>query len=401
MDMKIEQAYLFLEKYAAGHYTEEEHEAFLVWLSSAPAKEIENLVARYELISEQLPAKPSRNEALIAKIESAIDNVDTKVVPIKNNPVKWWWTVAASLILGICGYLLYSVNHTDGLIASTFDTNLTPGTNGAVLTLADGSQVTLDSLGNGVIAQQSGKNILLQGGQLNYSEHVPAKHTSQSQYNILSTPKGRQFQILLPDGTHAWLNAASYIKYPVAFNGSERRVEISGEVYFDVHKDPEHPFMVAVKGNAHSKGGLVEALGTSFNINAYDNEPIQLVTLTEGSVRVTDDKTGQSALLRPSQQASYSDKQNLQVKQVNTKAVLAWKDGYFDFEDADLHSLLRQVERWYDVEVIFEKNAPNIEFGGKMSRNVVLTDVLNILKDYGVRYEMKADRKLYILSPGK
>lgn len=272
-----------------------------------------------------------------------------------------------------------------------------PGKDGAMLMLEDGSVIVLDSLGNGVVPRQHGSKAVLQNGLLSYDAGIQAADVLQ--YHTLSTPGGRQFGLLLPDGTRVWLNAASSIRYPVSFLGGEREVSVSGEAYFEVVTDKEHPFIVKTGTNA------VQVLGTGFNINAYDNEPGMQITLLEGAVKVgvcemqNAFSFKQSALLKPGQQAQITDKGNGETVITTGKAdidkVMAWHRGLFNFEDIDLKQAMRQLARWYNLEVVYEGEVPDIRFTGELSRSMKLSTVLRALEDSKVHFTI-LDKKIII-----
>lgn len=218
-------------------------------------------------------------------------------------------------------------------------------------------------------------------------------------YNTLSTPKGKIYKLLLPDGSLVWLNAASSIRFPTAFTNGERNVEITGEVYFEVTKDAKKPFRVYFSSpptGKEGREGAVEVLGTHFNINAYANEDAIRTTLLEGSVKVSAMSNRQSAILKPGEQVSMSQSSHLsQPIPVQTKKVMGWKDGYFSLDDLSLEALMREVERWYDVEVEYENGVPAKAFFGKVNRDLSLFDFMEGLKDWGVRFRLEG-RKVII-----
>lgn len=316
---------------------------------------------------------------------------------------KWGWAAAAAILALSMGAYLWKTNSTDtprtNSIANT--KHIEPGKSGAILTLADGSRVVLDSLGNGIIAEQNATQVLMVNGQVVYhTMHPPL--SGDIQYNIMTTPKGRQFQITLPDGSRVWLNAASSLRYPTVFNGRERRVDITGEAYFEVARNAQMPFRVNVNGKA-----AIEVLGTHFNVNAYDNEAATSTTLLEGKVKVaeTDSQlsTPDSRLLQPGQQAQVVHRSStggagvLVIKNnVDVNKVMAWKNGLFNFEGASLGEVMRQIERWYDIEVAYEKGIPHIEFEGKMTKDVPLKDLLIMLEKSDIHFRIE-DRKLIVL----
>jgi transmembrane sensor len=262
-----------------------------------------------------------------------------------------------------------------------------PGKEGAILTLADGTTVLLDTLGNGVIALQNGSEVRLDNGKVLYQ---PQGNTDASMvYNTISTPKGRQFQLVLSDGSKVWLNAGSSLRFPTVFTGNERRVEIIGEGYFEVAKNKQMPFRVSI-----NKETEIEVVGTHFNINSYANEESINTSLLEGAVNVRSWSGGKQTkvALLPGQQAKVKDGECLVDHNVNMSRVMAWKNGIFDFQDATLEEVMRQIERWYDIEVVYEKGIPNLEFVGKIGRDLSLMNVLRGLELSGVKFKLEGSR---------
>jgi transmembrane sensor len=314
--------------------------------------------------------------------------------------------VAASLLFVAATLVWWNIDRknrkvTGTPVASTSQ-DRQPASEGAVLKLADGKEIILDDANDGAVATQGNTQITKQGGLLSYNSNDAANGVL---YNTLSTPKGRIYKLLLPDGSKVWLNAASSIRFPTAFTGGQRNVDITGEVYFEVMKNAAMPFHVTV-----NQGAMIEVLGTHFNVNAYENEERINTTLLEGSVKVKSevgslksDRTPQtSAVLKPGQQASIHHSQPVPHKReltihdnVNIKKVMGWKDGYFGLDDLTLEELMREVERWYDVEVVYEKGVPAKSFFGKVNRDLSLLDFMDGLKDWGVRFQLEG-RKLII-----
>ena len=307
-------------------------------------------------------------------------------------------TAAASIVLliSIGAYLKFSVKPKIeiAIIKQPTGNDVAPGTNKAVLVLGNGSKIILDSAQKGLIANQSGSSVVkTDSGKLAYniSNRSGEKKNALAQQNTLSTPRGGQYQLTLPDGTKVWLNAASSITYPTAFNGKERKVSITGEAYFEVLHNDKQPFTVSVNGME------VKDIGTHFNINSYPDESGIKTTLIEGSIRVTDQKTKNSVLVSPGQQADFSGQNLSLVKNINTSEVISWKEGSFDFESADLKTILRQFARWYDVDVVYEGTVTNKKFFAIVSRNTSLKKVLELLQDNNIKYEIKG-KKLMIKS---
>lgn len=264
-----------------------------------------------------------------------------------------------------------------------------PGSNRAVLTLADGRQIALDSAGNGVLAaQQSATVSKLAAGQLAYKNAATASVLPPA-YNVLSTPRAGQFSLTLADGTRVWLNNASTLRYPVAFTGQERSVELTGEAYFEVAKDAARPFKVIVHRGTGDEGGAIEVLGTSFNVMAYADEPAERTTLVDGSIRFSP-RTGAGVLLRPAEQSVIDDKGTLSIlKHVNISEVSAWKNGYFHFDHAGLEATMRQLARWYDIDVRYEGVLPPQEFMGRIPRNLSLSAVLKGLESDQIHFKLE------------
>ncbi|WP_315816975.1 FecR family protein [Paraflavitalea speifideaquila] len=273
-----------------------------------------------------------------------------------------------------------------------------PGRNGAILTLADGRRIVLDSAANGIIGNQGSAQISLQNNRVIYQAGDARDAGTTMVYNTMSTPKGRQFQLVLPDGSKVWLNAASSITYPIAFNNKERRVEITGEAYFEVAHDKIKPFIVQTKNQE------VQALGTSFNVYAYDDESLERTTLLEGSVRVnaTDNNPSSShpprvVTLIPGQEAQINNKIQLLFVANNVgEAAIAWKNGYFNLENIPFDQVMKQLERWYDIQVLYEKGVPNLSFVGGLSRNMTLESLIRALKVSEVHFRVEAGRKLVV-----
>lgn len=294
------------------------------------------------------------------------------------------YAAAVVIVLGIGAYLWISNKQNDAVLADSnkqVKTDIEPGRDGAILTLADGSQVILDSLGNGVIATQNGSRLMLKNGLLAYNPS--GKASGEVLYNTMTTPKGRQFQLILPDGSKIWLNAASSVKYPTVFTGKERRVEIDGEAYFEIAKNPQMPFKIKA-GEATE----VEVLGTSFNINSYANEEAVKTTLIEGSVKIS--AYSQFQTLKPGQQGIVTPSQRLQViDDADLDKAVAWKNGLFNFDGMELKDVMKQMERWYNIEVVYENEVPDIRFKGDMQRGVPLSAALRFFSKLGIKTNLE------------
>jgi transmembrane sensor len=302
------------------------------------------------------------------------------------------WRVAVAILVVAGGAWLWRQGH--GSVAerlpavvqkSTAD-DAAPGHSGAILTLADGSKHVLDSLQNGVIAKQGTTTISLQNHEVSYATgNGPGTAIA---YNTMSTPRGREYQLMLPDGTKVWLNAASSLTYPTAFTGPERVVEMKGEAYFEVNHEPK-TFRVKVNGRT------ITDLGTRFNVNAYYDEPATVTTLVQGSVRIDNN------VLRPGEQASFTLGSDIQISHCDTSVAMAWVNGRFSFHNVHLQELLRELARWYDVDVVYEGGGEesSLRFTGEIGRNLSLMQLLRILAKTEVRYRLEGGNKLIIL-PG-
>jgi ferric-dicitrate binding protein FerR (iron transport regulator) len=252
---------------------------------------------------------------------------------------------------------------------------IVPGGNKAILTLADGSVIQLDSTGTGVIANQGNILLYTSNGELAYK---PAEATGINEivFNTISTPKGGQYHVVLADGTKVWLNSASSIRYPTAFAGEKRIVELTGEGYFEVAHNAKQPFHVKVNDME------VAVLGTHFNINSYSDEPSVKTTLLEGKVMVRNQHDFVS--LNPGQQAIIEPEQTkIRIAHsVDVDEVVAWKNGRFLFNGADVEVIMRQVARWYDVEIVYEQKI-NEPITGGLGRSENVQQLLNILEATG------------------
>lgn len=287
---------------------------------------------------------------------------------VEDRPVRhiaWMRWVAAAAVLIIALVYLWSPPVAGPPVLAQ---EIAPGSSKATLTLADGSVIALDSAGNRLI--QPG--IHQAGGRLKYDASASVS------YNTLKTPRGGRFRITLPDGTEVWLNAASSLKYPTAFKGKERRVEVSGEAFFEVAQDAARPFVVSIHGKEN-----VTVLGTAFNVNAYAEEPSVNTTLLSGSIRIRE------KVLQPGEQASLKGTV-LEVHPVRDLAqVTAWKEGLFDFHHADLKTVMRQLARWYDVEVVYAGEVPDRRFQGSFQMELNLSEVLNELAQMQVKFKLE------------
>lgn len=306
--------------------------------------------------------------------------------------VKNWlqYAAAASILLMIAvGFWWMQIKKQPPVTqqASRFKNDVAPGGDKAVLVLGDGSTIYLDQAQDGSLVQQGGMKIVKQGGTLTYERANTHPQSADITYNTLTTPKGGQYQVTLPDHSRVWLNAASSIRYATAFTGNERRVEITGEAYFEVAKEKNKPFRVAIAPVARGASPvIVEVLGTEFNVNAYSNEAAVKTTLLEGKVKVL--SGSQSSTIVPGQQAQLIKGIVQVVDHADLEEAMAWKNNTFVFNNLTIEDIMRQLSRWYDVEVVYEQPV-NTHFIASIPRTVTLSKVLQVLElTGGVRFEI-------------
>ncbi len=302
-------------------------------------------------------------------------------------PVHKLWqrvaSAAAIVLVASLGVYLYrsTLSAVDNHPLTEMQNDFLPGGNRATLTLADGRKIDLNQARNGELANQSGIKVTKTAdGQLVYTISESGRASEGLSYNTIETPYGGQYQVNLPDGSRVWLNSASSLKYPVHFSGSERKVEITGEAYFEVARNPALPFRVK------NAGQTIEVLGTHFNVMSYPGESTINTTLLEGSVKVLSSKGNK--LLTPGQQARNGD-QGIDVVTVDTEEVVAWKNGFFIFKSEDAGSIMRQISRWYDVDIEIQGDISGKNFGGRISRSRNVSEVLEVLESTGsIKFEI-------------
>lgn len=361
---------------------------------------------------EKTVLRQTMETRLLDRINNAVET-ERPVRTITSFQQTKWWAAAAIIILllGAGSYLILSRKQQQtGSVAQAPPTQhdvKAPQTNKAVVILTNGKQVYLDSIKNGQLAQQGAvKLVKLSNGEIAY-QAASGEIIKKTEYNTLVIPKGSQVATMtLSDGSKVWLNAGSSITYPVLFIGNERKVEVDGEAYFEVAHDVNRPFTVqlspigthsSTEGTGSDSRGLIQVLGTHFNVNAYQNETDTKITLLEGSVRLINNNG--KAVIKPGQQAKMGQSNSSKitvVNDVNIDKVMAWKNGLFDFEDATLEEVMRQLERWYDIDVVYEKNVPRIEFLGKMGKDLTLREVLRGLELSKVHWKIEG-RKVTIM----
>lgn len=368
------------EGYIAGTLNGEEVKELLEMISQEEGPLQDNIHA---LLEDQL----LEGLAVAGDKELILQRIMEQVRPAKVRRMYFKRWAAAAVILALLStgaYLWFQQAPGHKLVVVSG--KIAAGGDKAILTLADGAEVTLDSSGSKVM-QQGNIAIHQHNGQLQYTLHG-TEHSVGN--NTLTTPKGGQFKVILPDGTSVWLNSASSLQYPVAFTGKERLVTLTGQAYFEVAANASQPFKVKVNDME------VQVLGTGFDIMAYGDEQAVRTTLVTGAVKVAAGR--ENALLKPGQQARLNKEQGtLTIKEADLSKVLAWKSGLFVFNNTDLQTIMREIARWYDVEIINEAGVGTKLYGGSISRKKDLRDVLNLLESGGTNHFKIEGRKVIIL----
>jgi ferric-dicitrate binding protein FerR (iron transport regulator) len=367
-------------KYLKGQLSHSEQLEFDEWFKSEGNENI--------YIDENIAAAEDKHRQLI------LSRINEQIKPVQDIKVKTIWpriAVAASILLAISigGYFVLNKTPTQQIVKNQ---KIVPGINKATLTLANGQKIILARGLNGKLAQQGSTLVQVNSNKsITYTASaVNNSLASQVQFNTLSTVRGEQspYPLVLADGTKVWLNAESSITFPTSFSGKERIVKITGEVYFEVLHDASHPFKVKVRDQT------IEDLGTQFNINAYLDEPAMKTTLINGSVKIS--KGSQSAFLKPGFQAVVSASGSaIIVQAADLDQVMAWKNGSFEFEGTPLNDIMRQISRWYDVDISYEGTIEGVEFGGSISRSKNINEILSVLETTkGVHFKIEGRRIL-------
>ncbi|MDR3711502.1 MAG: FecR domain-containing protein [Puia sp.] len=336
----------------------------------------------------------ARKEVLVRIVESGLGP------SVRRGRVfdRTWFRVAAAVLLlgaGIAIYFRMTRHENKDVVKVTtipaLQNDIAPGGNKAVLTLSNGKKIILDTAQNGAISEQGNSRVLkLADGQLAYNKNDSAPADVEISYNTLTTPRGGQYTLMLPDGTRVWLNASSSLTYPTNFTPEERKVEITGEAYFEVAKNSASPFVVKVK-NAE-----VQVLGTSFNIMAYSDEAAVRTTLVEGAVKMSQGNS--SLLLKPGEEGRLSPDGGIKlIRDADTEEAVAWKNNLFSFNDDDIHTVMRQIARWYDVDIVYEGKVPD-HFNGNISRAVNVSEVFKMLQLTG-RVHFHIEGKQIVVNP--
>jgi transmembrane sensor len=401
--MSTPDAQLLLQRYLTGNCTAEEKELLEAWWAELQAEFPWEVPAGQEGVVHDRMLSRIKAE-LGDELEEA--GVQTgKVASVEGDPAKapvrrlewrrYAGIAAAVLVVAAGGWLWWSRHSVQSVVDdSPITIEAPPGGDRAVLKLGNGQLVVLDSAANGMLAMQGKNRIMKQDGQLDYQGSGKGEGTAEKTIliNTLAIPRGGQYKLILADGTKVWLDASSSITYPTAFTGKTRQVSVTGEAYFEVAHHPDLPFEVKVQGQ------VIRDIGTAFNINAYTDEPTMKITLASGAVAVSGagGMAGGSGaagaggamveLRQPGQQAEYKDGQLQPVHDADLTPVLAWKNGLFYLSSADIAAVMRQVGRWYDVDIQFEKGIPAGHITGQVPRNTMLSTALQVLRTSGVHF---------------
>ncbi len=382
--------------------SQEEQELMELLAQSENKSQVQRLLDKVIEDTESETPMPEEVAGSILQNILQKDKIPVVAVERKKTVFLSWIRVAAAAIVvlfisGVAYFVLSQQNKEK--ITTSVDVQekeaakILPGGNHAILTMANGSKIILDSVQNGNI-QSGGATISKQGGVLVYDGSSPAKPGADVVYNTLTTPPGGQYKLILADGSKVWLNASSSLRFPTAFTGKERNVELTGEAYFEVAhissslrggREDAKPFHVNVNGMQ------VEVLGTHFNVNAYGDEGAIKTSLLEGSVKIK--KGNVSGLLKPGQQGVLkNNSNNIEIKNADMSQAVAWKNGLFQFDGADIKTIMREIGRWYDVEIEYAGKVPERRFEGKISRDSQLSDVLKILELSNVKFAVEGKK---------
>jgi len=384
---------LLIEKYQSGTASEEELKQLNEWYHSFDDSEVEVIVQTND--SEQ-----QLNDRIKTRL---LQTIHQKKPALKRSFRRRVPAVAAAVLIIATGFYFLLNSKTPAPEVAVIktakpsgQTEIKPGGNKAVLTLANGSSIVLDTASNGMISDLGNVKIQkLQNGLLAYTLNGnQITENDAAFYNTITTPRGGQYQVTLTDGTKVWLNAASSIRFPLVFTGKERRVQITGEAYFEVAKNKNMPFRV------HAAGSEIEVLGTHFNVNAYADETSIKTTLLEGLVKVSasSSKNPSAKIIEPGQQATVDKEGVIDVKDhADVEEAVAWKNGRFQFRGTDIRSILRQLSRWYDVDVVYQGNV-DLHFTGQLSRMEPVDTIFKKLELTG-EVHFKTEGKTIIVSP--
>jgi transmembrane sensor len=374
--MTEEELHIFFYRLARRQHTSQELDRFLVWFDSLPdASSMQVLNKWYAYVDAAVEHNTGDTpvpEFFARRIEARLDrgsggNASKETGKLRT--LRPFFRIAAAILLGLLVTLLWRAQRTRRQPGVSQAITLAPGNNHAVFAAANGKVIHLDSLpdGGSTTTAEGAQITKLSSGLITYHASAKASDTAANLFNTLTAGRGGQFQIILPDSSRAWVNSASTISFPTRFSGKERLVRVTGEAFFQVRPD-HRPLVVKTASQT------IQVLGTEFDVNAYDDEPVVRTTLVSGSVRLQTSIT--SGLLRPGEQAIQTPGGQLEIGRANLAQVLAWKEGKFRFDGEPIEPIMRQIARWYDVEIVYEGAHPSNEFYGAIERNSNAEDIL-------------------------
>jgi len=393
--MNKERIYELLKKYGDGSASREEVRELLKAMESPHVNEWAKEYMTTD--AKNLSSLPLDSEPEWERMWNSIKPDNGKKGKLLLFSRTWMKITASAAVLSAIGIGIYLLaankpikKETTLLRHDKSPIDIAPGGNKATLQLADGTVITLDSMENGSLAQQGGTRVIkLNSGQLSYNKD--GKAADKILFNTISTPRGGQYRVVLSDGTSVWLNAASSLHFPTAFVGNERSVELTGEAYFEVARNKAMPFHVKVNGTD------VMVTGTHFNIMAYGDEQNMQTTLLEGKVSVTP-VNGKQERLDPGRQAIIDNNTHaMKMTQANLNMVMAWKNGFFHFRETNIRDVMRQLQRWYDVDVEYETKGTEQDFTGIIPRAQYASSILKTLELTGTVHFRIVDKKIIVL----
>jgi ferric-dicitrate binding protein FerR (iron transport regulator) len=358
----------FLNRFARGEYTEQEHQEFLTWLQAQSSPEIERIMGKAGALLQEQPDQPhEQQDDITERIEARLDESEKKFE--RGRIVSLITAIAASVVISLCAWLFWrnqpSRNNNS---AVRYVAKIVPGKNQAYLTFANGSNLVITNAPTGVLATVGNIRVIkLKDGEVAL-KHIPGNPLPGA--TTITIPRGGQYKIGLTDGTQVWLNAASVLTIPAGFNNKERDVQLTGEGYFEVAKNKRKPFKV------QARNSVVQVYGTHFDVFAYPDEATVKTTLLEGSVKIS--KGALHKMLVPGEQATVRD--HIQLSKVDTKAIVEWKNGNFNFSHENIRSIMRKISRWYNVDVDYLRQTTDEGFVGTIPRSADIQNVLDMLQ---------------------
>ncbi|MBO9732829.1 MAG: FecR domain-containing protein [Chitinophaga sp.] len=378
-----ERIFFLIKKSQETVLTEEEEKELHAFFLNEANREVFNLEMQKNtdaLIGEGVD--PQQWEPVLQRVLSADGSATGRVIPIEQAAERGfgnWWKYAAAVAVMVAAGGFWLSRHQPVSTVKEPVAAIMPAANKPILRMSNGKTIVLSDASNGIVSQQGSMTIVKLDSELLAFKGVA--NSSEQMLNTLITPKGRQYSIILPDGTKVWMNAMSELTFPSAFNSRERTVTLSGEAYFEIAAAADHPFVV------NTRNQRVQVLGTSFNVSGYEDEAMISTTLITGKVKVS--AGGKSAVLLPGQQLQHNSNSWQVLQSADTDAAIAWKNGYFSFNKANIDAVMRQLERWYDINIVIETKTKSHQFVGEIPMNVTLEEAMSILKHSGINYAIK------------